>query len=131
MLTEYIRVAMRNAKYDILEEDGSFYGRYPVSREYGQTSKSWRAAGRSSRKCWNVGSSLASPKTYLCPPRRDLLRGYLDVLMPVLGPITRRELISQASQDAGLLTAFGRQAPVYGEKPNEVEEPESIPKRHR
>ncbi len=29
MLTSYVRVAMRAAKYEILEDDGSFYGEIP------------------------------------------------------------------------------------------------------
>lgn len=29
MLTEYIQAAMRKAKYEILEDDGSFYGEIP------------------------------------------------------------------------------------------------------
>lgn len=29
MLTEYIRAAMRHARYEILEDDGSFYGEIP------------------------------------------------------------------------------------------------------
>ena len=29
MLTEYIRAAMRRAKYEILEDDGTFYGNIP------------------------------------------------------------------------------------------------------
>ncbi|PSB45517.1 hypothetical protein C7B80_16820 [Cyanosarcina cf. burmensis CCALA 770] len=29
MLTEYIRAAMHRAKYEILEEDGTFYGSIP------------------------------------------------------------------------------------------------------
>ena len=29
MLTEYIRAAMRLARYEILEDDGSFYGEIP------------------------------------------------------------------------------------------------------
>lgn len=29
MLTEYIRAAMRRARYEILEDDGSFYGEIP------------------------------------------------------------------------------------------------------
>ncbi len=29
MLTEYIKAAMRKAKYEILEDDGSFYGEIP------------------------------------------------------------------------------------------------------
>ncbi len=29
MLTEYIKAAMRRAKYEILEDDGSFYGEIP------------------------------------------------------------------------------------------------------
>ena len=29
MLTEYIRAAMRQAKYEIIEDDGSFYGEIP------------------------------------------------------------------------------------------------------
>ncbi len=30
MLTAYIRAAMRRAHYEIIEEDGSFYGSIPV-----------------------------------------------------------------------------------------------------
>ncbi|MDM8550613.1 hypothetical protein QUF72_11060 [Desulfobacterales bacterium HSG2] len=30
MLTEYINTALRYAKYDILQDDGSFYGEIPV-----------------------------------------------------------------------------------------------------
>ena len=29
MLTQYIQAAMRRAKYEILEDDGSFYGEIP------------------------------------------------------------------------------------------------------
>lgn len=29
MLSEYIRAAMRRARYEILEDDGSFYGEIP------------------------------------------------------------------------------------------------------
>jgi predicted RNase H-like HicB family nuclease len=29
MLTEYIRAAMRRARYEILEDDGTFYGEIP------------------------------------------------------------------------------------------------------
>lgn len=29
MLTDYIRVAMHRAKYEILEDDGTFYGEIP------------------------------------------------------------------------------------------------------
>ena len=29
MLTEYIRAAMRHAKYELLSDDGSFYGEIP------------------------------------------------------------------------------------------------------
>lgn len=29
MLTEYIRAAMRQAKYEILKDDGTFYGEIP------------------------------------------------------------------------------------------------------
>lgn len=29
MLTEYIRAAMRQARYEILEDDGTFYGEIP------------------------------------------------------------------------------------------------------
>lgn len=29
MLTEYIRAAMRRARYDILDDDGTFYGEIP------------------------------------------------------------------------------------------------------
>jgi predicted RNase H-like HicB family nuclease len=29
MLTEYIRAAMRHAKYELLADDGSFYGEIP------------------------------------------------------------------------------------------------------
>ena len=29
MLTEYIRAAMRRAQYEILEDDGTFYGEIP------------------------------------------------------------------------------------------------------
>jgi len=29
MLTEYVRAAMRRARYEILEDDGSFYGEIP------------------------------------------------------------------------------------------------------
>jgi predicted RNase H-like HicB family nuclease len=29
MLTEYIQAAMKNAKYEILSDDGSFYGEIP------------------------------------------------------------------------------------------------------
>ena len=29
MLTEYLRAAMRNARYEILSDDGSFYGEIP------------------------------------------------------------------------------------------------------
>ncbi len=29
MLTEYVRAAMRRARYEILEEDGSSYGKIP------------------------------------------------------------------------------------------------------
>ena len=29
MLTDYIRAAMRKAKYEILEDDGTFYGEIP------------------------------------------------------------------------------------------------------
>jgi len=32
MLTEYIQAAMRNAKYEILEDDGTFYGEIPACR---------------------------------------------------------------------------------------------------
>lgn len=30
MLTKYIQVALRHAKYEILDDDGSFYGEIPV-----------------------------------------------------------------------------------------------------
>ena len=30
MLTSYIRAAMRQARYEIVEEDGSFYGEIPA-----------------------------------------------------------------------------------------------------
>jgi len=30
MLTEYVRAAMRRAHYEILEDDGSFYGEIPA-----------------------------------------------------------------------------------------------------
>ena len=30
MLTKYIQTALRHAKYEILEDDGSFYGEIPV-----------------------------------------------------------------------------------------------------
>jgi predicted RNase H-like HicB family nuclease len=30
MLTEYVRAAMRRAHYEILEDDGSFYGKIPA-----------------------------------------------------------------------------------------------------
>lgn len=30
MLTEYIRAAMRHARYEILEDDGTFYGEIPT-----------------------------------------------------------------------------------------------------
>ena len=29
MLSEYLRAAMRHAKYELLSEDGSFYGEIP------------------------------------------------------------------------------------------------------
>lgn len=29
MLTDYLRAAMRHAKYDLLSDDGSFYGEIP------------------------------------------------------------------------------------------------------
>ena len=32
MLTEYIRAAMRRAKYEILEDDGTYYGSIPGFR---------------------------------------------------------------------------------------------------
>ncbi len=32
MLTKYIQAAMRGAKYEILEDDGSFYGYIPETR---------------------------------------------------------------------------------------------------
>jgi len=32
MLTNYIRAAMRNARYEILPDDGSFYGEIPGFR---------------------------------------------------------------------------------------------------
>ncbi len=30
MLTKYIQTALRHAKYEILDDDGSFYGKIPV-----------------------------------------------------------------------------------------------------
>jgi len=32
MLTEYLAAAMRHAHYEILEDDGSYYGEIPVCR---------------------------------------------------------------------------------------------------
>ena len=32
MLTDYIQAAMRHARYEILEDDGTFYGEIPVCR---------------------------------------------------------------------------------------------------
>ena len=32
MLTEYIRAAMKRAKYEILEDDGTYYGEIPECR---------------------------------------------------------------------------------------------------
>lgn len=49
MLTEYIRAAMRRARYEILEDDGTFYGEIPASTASGPTPVTWRTAAKSSQ----------------------------------------------------------------------------------
>ena len=63
MLTSYIRAAMRQARYEIVEDDGSFYGDIPAIPGVWANAKTSRSAGRSWRVCCRDGCSSALPIT--------------------------------------------------------------------
>jgi len=55
MLTSYIRAAMRQARYEIVEDDGSFYGEIPAIPGVWANAQTLEAAGKSWRVCWRDG----------------------------------------------------------------------------
>ena len=57
MLTEYIAAAMREAKYEILEDDGSYYGEISVFRASMPIMRPWRDVETNCRVCSKAGLS--------------------------------------------------------------------------
>jgi uncharacterized protein UPF0150 len=49
MIQEYIRAAMLRAKYEIVEDDESFYGHIEEFPAHGQMKKHWKRAAKSLR----------------------------------------------------------------------------------
>jgi len=47
MLTSYIRAAMRQARYEIVEDDGSFYGQIPAIPGVWANAKTLKLAAKS------------------------------------------------------------------------------------
>src|ERR1035438_8342307 len=135
MLTAYLRAAMRQARYEIVEDDGSFYGDIPgvransktleacreelesvlegcrfmaTSLASGRIPRHWRLAGKSWKACWRDGYWSALPIT----PRfrtstATASRSAKSPEMPVIGPIKRKDFIA-------CLRALGFEPPVSG-----------------
>jgi len=93
MLTEYLQAAMRRAKYQILPDDGSFYGEIPdfqgVYANAG-TLESCREELQEVLEGW-VLSRLQKPGFTGC--RWAGVNNKEGRLMPHLGPIRRVDLI--------------------------------------
>ena len=64
MLTSYVRAAMRRARYEIIPDDGSYYGESPVSRAYTRARRHWKPAVNNSRKCSKSGCYSVSPEAF-------------------------------------------------------------------
>ena len=55
MLTQYIQAAMRQAKYEILSDDGSFYGEIPGFQGVWANAELSKIAVTNSPKFWKNG----------------------------------------------------------------------------
>ncbi len=68
MLTEYIRAAMRRARYEILEDDGSFYGKIPGFDGVWANVGNLEDCREELEVVLEGPTSSASPRTSRCPP---------------------------------------------------------------
>ena len=65
MIREYISAAMAKAEYEILCDDGSFYGEIPgFQGVYTLTQRRLRSAALSWKRCWRCGCSSQSLATW-------------------------------------------------------------------
>ena len=55
MIQEYIRAAMRHAKYEIIEDDGSFYGHIEECPGLWANKKHSKLAVKNSKARWKIG----------------------------------------------------------------------------
>lgn len=55
MLTSYIRAAMRRAHYEILPDDGTFYGAIPGFQGVWANAATLEACRESCKKSWKAG----------------------------------------------------------------------------
>src|ERR1035441_5241353 len=95
MLTSYIRAAMRQARYEIVEDDGSFYGDIPAIPGVWANAKTLEAC-REELESVLEGWVLLSIADH--SPIPDIDGNRLEIRevasMPAIGPIKRKDLIA-------------------------------------
>jgi hypothetical protein len=68
MLQAYIRGALGRAHYEILEDDGSYYGEIPDFDGVYANARRWRSAARNSKRSLRNGSCFESHGTWRFRP---------------------------------------------------------------
>ena len=63
MLTSYLRAAMRQARYEFVEDDGSFYGEIRAIPGVWANAKTLEAAVRNWRAYWRIGCCSVLPRS--------------------------------------------------------------------
>ena len=72
MLLDYLKAAMRHAHYEMLSDDGTFFGEIPeCNGVYANSSRLEACVGMNWKKCLRNGFCLGFTKTLLSPLLMD------------------------------------------------------------
>jgi predicted RNase H-like HicB family nuclease len=114
MLTSYIRAAMRQTRYEIVEDDGSFYGEIPAIPGVWANAKILKACREqleSVLEGWLVVTVADhSPIPEIDGHRIEVTRSRLNARYR---PIKRRDLIAIPARFGLRAACIGRRSPVY------------------
>ena len=125
MLSEYLEAAMHQARYEILPDDGTFYGEIPgFDGVYANATALEACRDGAARGPRGMGApaSVAAPS-----PPRGLRQGFdhrSTGVVPPFGPITRPDVVPSFRQ-------LGFDGPYSGGKHQYREGAQSSPGRHR
>jgi hypothetical protein len=63
MLLDYLKAAMRHARYEIFSDDGSFYGEIRNAKVFTLMPRHWKLAAMNWARYWKNGYCFESART--------------------------------------------------------------------